>query len=70
LIEPLTARELEVLRLIAEGLTNRQIADRLILALGTVKWYTTQIYGKLGVQNRAQAIRRAQELNLLSWSSL
>jgi LuxR family maltose regulon positive regulatory protein len=66
LIEPLSGRELEVLRLIGDGLSNHDIADRLIIAVGTVKWYTTQIYGKLGVQNRAQAVRRAQQLNLLS----
>lgn len=66
LIEPLTERELEVLRLIADGLSNQEIADTLILSVGTVKWYTTQIYGKLGVQNRAQAVRRAQQLNFFS----
>lgn len=65
LIEPLTDRELEVLHLIAEGLTNRQIADELIISLGTVKWYTAQIYGKLGVSSRTQAVARARELALL-----
>ena len=64
LVEALTERELEILRLIAEGFSNQAIADRLILSIGTVKWYSTQIYGKLGVQNRAQSVRRAQELNL------
>lgn len=66
LIELLTEREREVLRLIAGGFSNQDIAYQLILSVGTVKWYTTQIYGKLGVQNRAQAVRRAQELNLFS----
>jgi ATP/maltotriose-dependent transcriptional regulator MalT len=65
LIEPLTERELEVLRLIAQGMSNQQVADRLILSLGTVKWYTVQIYGKLQVANRTQAVARAREINLL-----
>jgi LuxR family maltose regulon positive regulatory protein len=65
-IEPLSQRELEVVNLIADGLSNKQIADRLILSVGTVKWHTSQIYYKLGVQNRVQAIRRTQQLNLLS----
>ncbi len=66
LIEPLTPRELEVLALMAEGHTNRQIADELILSVGTVKYYTSQIYGKLGVQNRTEAAARARALGLLA----
>ena len=65
LIEPLSERELEVLRLIAAGLSNKEIAQELVLAIGTVKKHTNNIYGKLGVQRRAQAIRRAQELTLV-----
>jgi predicted ATPase/DNA-binding CsgD family transcriptional regulator len=65
LVEPLTARELEVLHLIAEGLTNAEIADHLIIAIGTVKSYTGNIYGKLGVRSRTQAVARARELALL-----
>ena len=65
LLEPLTNREMEILRLVADGLANQEIADRLFLSLGTVRWYTNQIYGKLGVKARTQAVRRAQELNLL-----
>jgi ATP/maltotriose-dependent transcriptional regulator MalT len=65
LIEPLSDRELEVLTLIAEGLPNREIADKLFLSVATVKWYLTHIYSKLGVQNRTQAIARAHQLNLL-----
>jgi LuxR family maltose regulon positive regulatory protein len=61
----LSERELEVLRLIAEGLTNREIAERLIVAVGTVKAHTSNIYGKLGVANRVQAVTRARELALL-----
>lgn len=66
LIEPLTEREFEVLRLIAQGMSNQQIADTLILSLGTVKWYTVQIYGKLQVASRTQAVIRARELGLLA----
>jgi ATP/maltotriose-dependent transcriptional regulator MalT len=66
LIEPLTEREQEVMQLLAEGLSNQEIADRLILAVGTVKWYTRQIYGKLGVQSRTQAIAQVRHLGLLA----
>jgi LuxR family maltose regulon positive regulatory protein len=65
LIEPLTARELDVLRLLAMGVPNREIADHLVVTVGTVKRHTGNIYGKLGVDNRTQAILRAQELGLL-----
>jgi LuxR family maltose regulon positive regulatory protein len=65
LIEPLSDRELEVLQRIAEGLTNREIADRLYLSLNTVKVHTRNIYGKLGVKSRTQAVARARELAVL-----
>jgi LuxR family maltose regulon positive regulatory protein len=65
LIEPLSERELEVLQLIAEGLTNQEIATRLFLSLNTVKTHTRNIYGKLNVHRRTQAIARSQELGLL-----
>jgi LuxR family maltose regulon positive regulatory protein len=65
LIEPLTERELQVLRLIAEGLSNRAIADRLVVALGTVKSHTASLYRKLDVTSRTQAVARATELGLL-----
>jgi ATP/maltotriose-dependent transcriptional regulator MalT/predicted ATPase len=65
LVEPLTPRELEVLQLMAEGHTNQQIADELIISIGTVKGYTSEIYGKLGVSHRTQAVARARELKLL-----
>ena len=65
LIELLTERELEVLHLIAEGLTNREIAERLSVVIGTVKAHNNSIYGKLDVSNRVQALARARELNLL-----
>jgi ATP/maltotriose-dependent transcriptional regulator MalT len=57
--------EPEVLRLIAEGLSNREIADRLSVVVGTVKWYLNHIYAKLSVHNRTQAVARARELDLL-----
>jgi LuxR family maltose regulon positive regulatory protein len=65
LVEPLTEREGEVLRLMAAGLSNREIADELVLAMGTVKAHLHNIYGKLGVRSRVQAAARARELQLL-----
>jgi ATP/maltotriose-dependent transcriptional regulator MalT len=65
LVEPLTEREAEVLALMAEGHSNPEIAEQLTLAVGTVKFYTSAIYGKLGVKNRVAAVRQAQELGLL-----
>jgi len=65
ILEPLSEREFEVLQLIAAGLTNREIASRLFLALNTVKAHTRNIYGKLDVHSRTQAIARSQELGLL-----
>ena len=65
LIEPLSERELEVLQLIAEGLTNPEIASRLFLSLNTVKAHARNIYGKLGVHNRTQAVVRARTLGIL-----
>jgi LuxR family maltose regulon positive regulatory protein len=65
LVEPLTARELEVLHLLGEGRTNREIAEALVLTLNGVKKHTSNIYGKLGVHSRTQAVVRAQELALL-----
>jgi LuxR family maltose regulon positive regulatory protein len=65
LIEPLTGRELELLQLVADGLSNREIAARLFIALGTVKSHVHNIYGKLDAQNRAQAVARAKELGLI-----
>jgi LuxR family maltose regulon positive regulatory protein len=65
LIEPLSERELEVLQLIAEGLTNPEIASRLFLSLHTVKAHARNIYGKLGVRNRTEAVTRARALGVL-----
>lgn len=65
LVEPLSERELEIVQKIAEGLTNPEIAERLYLSLNTVKVHTRNIYGKLGVHNRTQAVAKARELRLL-----
>ena len=65
LIEPLSSRELEVLTLIDQGLSNREIAARLTLAISTVKTHINNIYGKLGVQTRVQAIKEARDLKLI-----
>jgi LuxR family maltose regulon positive regulatory protein len=65
MVEPLSERELEVLQLIAEGLSNQEVAQRLFITLGTVKWHTSNIYGKLGVKNRTQAVAQARALGIL-----
>jgi predicted ATPase/DNA-binding CsgD family transcriptional regulator len=64
--DPLTPRELEVLQLIAEGLSNQQIADTLVIGVGTAKTHTLSIYRKLDVNSRTQAIVRARELRLIA----
>ena len=66
LVEPLSEREIEVLQLIAQGLTNPEIAARLYLSLNTVKVHTRNIYGKLGIKNRTQAVARGRELGILT----
>ncbi|MGW1342726.1 LuxR C-terminal-related transcriptional regulator [Kribbella sp. NPDC002412] len=68
LIEPLTERELDVLRLLASELDGPAIARRLVVSLNTVRTHTKNIYAKLGVNNRRAAVRRAHQLNLLSRS--
>jgi LuxR family maltose regulon positive regulatory protein len=65
LVEPLTERELEVLRLVAAGLSNRQISEQLVVSLGTVKSHIHHVFGKLGVESRTKATVRAQELGLI-----
>lgn len=67
LIEPLSDREVEVLQLIAHGLTNQEIAAKLYLSLHTVKVHARNIYGKLAVKNRTQAVARGRELGILSY---
>jgi LuxR family maltose regulon positive regulatory protein len=65
MIEPLSEREQEVLALIAQGLSNQEIAQRLFISLNTVKWHTSNIYGKLAVKNRTQAVAQARALGVL-----
>ena len=65
LVEPLSGRELEVLRLLADGLKNKEIAQRLFIAVGTVKQHLKNIYSKLDVHNRTEAANRARDLKLL-----
>jgi LuxR family maltose regulon positive regulatory protein len=65
LVDPLSDRELELLHLIANGMSNQQVAEELVLTVGTVKWHLSNIYSKLGVNSRTQAVARARELQLL-----
>jgi LuxR family maltose regulon positive regulatory protein len=65
LVEPLSEREIEVLHLMAEGYKYKEIAERLVVSINTVRHHTRNVYGKLDVNNRAQALGRAKELNLL-----
>jgi LuxR family maltose regulon positive regulatory protein len=64
-VEPLSQRELEVIRLIADGKSNGEIAQTLMIALSTVKTHTNSIFSKWQVTSRTQAIARARELQLL-----
>jgi LuxR family maltose regulon positive regulatory protein len=65
LIEPLSDREMQVLKLLADRLSNPEIAQRLFISLPTVKSHTRNIYGKLGVHDRKEAVVRARELGIL-----
>jgi DNA-binding NarL/FixJ family response regulator len=65
LVEPLSERELEILALIARGASNKEIAEQLFIAEGTVKNHVTHILGKLSVRDRTQAALKARELGLL-----
>ena len=65
LVEPLSQRELEILRLVAEGLSNQEIGERLFLSVHTVKGHNGRIFDKLQVQRRTEAIARAREFGLL-----
>ena len=66
MIEPLSEREIEVLQLIAEGMTNQEVADKLYLSVHTIKVHARNIYAKLGVKNRLQAAEKGKTLGILS----
>jgi DNA-binding NarL/FixJ family response regulator len=63
--EPLSTRELEIIRLVSNGLSNKEIADQLVIAEGTVKNHLTSILGKFGARDRMQAVIKARELGLI-----
>lgn len=65
IIEPLSKTQLAILRLVAEGLSNREVAARLTITEGTTKWHLNQIFGKLNVGSRTQAVAQARHLKLL-----
>jgi LuxR family maltose regulon positive regulatory protein len=65
LVDPLSARELEVLRLLAKGASNAAIAEQLVLATSTVKRHMSNMFLKLAVSNRTEAVARARELKIL-----
>ena len=66
LIEPLTAREMEVIQLMAQGLANKQIALSLSISEHTVKFHLSSLYAKLGISSRTEAVKRGIELGLIS----
>ena len=65
LLEPLTTRELEIVRMVATGASNKEIADKLVIAEGTVRNYITSILGKMNVKDRMNAVIKARELGLI-----
>jgi LuxR family maltose regulon positive regulatory protein len=64
-VETLTETQRRILGLIAEGMSNQQVADKLFITVGTTKWHLNQIYGRLQARNRTEAVARARELTLL-----
>ncbi len=66
MIEQLSRRELEVLNLIAEGYSNKEICDKLFIALDTVKGHNRRIFGKLDVESRAHAVNKARKLKIIN----
>ena len=65
LIEPLSNREMEILQMISDGASNKDISEKLYISIGTVKWHINNIYGKLGVDRRTQAVDQARKLRLI-----
>jgi ATP/maltotriose-dependent transcriptional regulator MalT len=70
LLEPLSPREVEILRLLKDGLSNQEVVQALLISLETVKWYNRQIYTKLGVNNRARAVEKARQSGLFGLPEL
>ena len=70
LLDPLTEREAEILALVCEGYSNSEIADRLVVSVGTVKTHIHNIFGKLGVSTRPQAIARTQQIHTAGTSAV
>ncbi len=66
IVEELNPRELQILKLIAEGYSNQEISQKFFISEGTVKWHTSNIYGKMGARNRVEAVTLARKLKLLS----
>jgi LuxR family maltose regulon positive regulatory protein len=64
-VEPLSEREVEIVRFIAAGMSNLEIAQQMVITVGTVKWHLANIYGKLNVHSRTQALARASDLGML-----
>jgi LuxR family maltose regulon positive regulatory protein len=65
LVEPLSGTQIQILSQLDRGLTNQEIADKLAITVGTTKWHLNQIFGKLQVRNRIEAVAKARELRLL-----
>ena len=65
LVEPLNEREISILKMMSVGCSNREIGDELYLSVNTIRWYASQIYAKLGVKNRGEAVARARKLGVL-----
>jgi len=66
MVEELNPKELQILQMISEGYSNQEISQKLFLSVGTVKWHTSNIYGKLGARNRVEAVTLARKLELFS----
>ncbi len=66
IVEELNPRELQILKLIAEGYSNQEISQKFYISEGTVKWHTSNIYGKLGARNMVEAVTLARQLKLLA----
>lgn len=65
MIQPLTDTQHRIIGLIATGMSNQEVADKLFITVGTTKWHLNQIYGRLQARNRTEAVARARELDLL-----